>query len=116
MRGTNVLLEESNATIYPNKRVGLIGRNGCGKSTLFALFKGELQPENGSISIPKNWVISSVSQETPGLEESAIDYVLDGDKKYRELEKQLDIATQKNDGLLLAKIHEELELVIAFTI
>lgn len=116
MRGTNVLLEESNATIYLNKRVGLIGRNGCGKSTLFALFKGELQPENGSISIPKNWVISSVSQETPGLEESAIDYVLDGDKKYRELEKQLDIATQKNDGLLLAKIHEELELVGAYTI
>ena len=79
VRGTTTLLKDAQATIYPKTKVGLIGRNGCGKSTLFALIKNEIQPENGSITIPKDWLISSVSQETLALVESALDYVIDGD-------------------------------------
>lgn len=116
MRGTTTLLEEASATIYPNKRVGIIGRNGCGKSTLFALIKGEIPPENGEITIPKGWVISSVAQETPGLDESAIDYVIDGDKHFRELEAELAKADAVGDGMKSAKIHSELEVAGAYTI
>ncbi len=116
MRGTTVLLENASASIYPHKRVGLIGRNGCGKSTLFALLKGELQPENGDIVIPKDWVISSVAQETPGLDRSAIDYVIDGDTKYRQLEAELQKVQQTNDGIKVATVHEALENAGAYTI
>lgn len=116
MRGNNTLLNNACATIYPHKRVGLIGRNGCGKSTLFALIKKEILPENGDINIPSSWVISSVAQETPGLEESALDYVIDGDKKYRALEKELKVAEEANDGMKAASLHMELENIQAYTI
>ena len=116
MRGNNTLLNNACATIYPHKRVGLIGRNGCGKSTLFALIKKEILPENGDINIPSSWVISSVAQETPGLEESALDYVIDGDKQYRALEKELKAAEKANDGMKAASLHMELENIQAYTI
>lgn len=116
MRGNNTLLNNACATIYPHKRVGLIGRNGCGKSTLFALIKKEILPENGDINIPSSWVISSVAQETPGLEESALDYVIDGDKQYRALEKELKAAEEANDGMKAASLHMELENMQAYTI
>lgn len=116
MRGNNTLLNNACATIYPHKRVGLIGRNGCGKSTLFALIKKEILPENGDINIPSSWVISSVAQETPGLEESALDYVIDGDNQYRALEKELKAAEDANDGMKAASLHMELENIQAYTI
>lgn len=116
MRGNNTLLNNACATIYPHKRVGLIGRNGCGKSTLFALIKKEILPENGDINIPSSWVISSVAQETPGLEESALNYVIDGDKQYRALEKELKAAEKANDGMKAASLHMELENIQAYTI
>lgn len=116
MRGNNTLLNNACATIYPHKRVGLIGRNGCGKSTLFALIKKEILPENGDINIPSSLVISSVAQETPGLEESALDYVIDGDKQYRALEKELKAAEKANDGMKAASLHMELENIQAYTI
>lgn len=116
MRGNNTLLNNACATIYPHKRVGLIGRNGCGKSTLFALIKKEILPENGDINIPSSWVISSVAQETPGLEESTLDYVIDGDKQYRALEKELKAAEEANDGMKAASLHMELENIQAYTI
>jgi ATP-binding cassette subfamily F protein 3 len=55
MRGSKVLLRDANATVYPGHKAGLIGANGCGKSTLFALIKGELHTEQGDFNIPKNW-------------------------------------------------------------
>ncbi|MBQ4487914.1 MAG: ATP-binding cassette domain-containing protein, partial [Ruminobacter sp.] len=116
MRGTTSLLKDATATIYPHKRVGLVGRNGCGKSSLFAAIKGELAPEAGEIVIPKNWIISSVAQETPGLDETAVEYVIDGDKRYRELQKRMKVAEESHDGLAIANIHTELENAGAYTI
>jgi ATP-binding cassette subfamily F protein 3 len=116
MRGTTTLLQEATATIYPHKRVGLVGRNGCGKSTLFAAIKGELAPENGEIIVPSGWVISSVAQETPGLDRSAVDYVMDGDKKYRSLQRKMQDAEEKHNGMAIAEIHSELENIGAYTI
>jgi ATP-binding cassette subfamily F protein 3 len=116
MRGSKVLLRDANAVVYPGHKAGLIGANGCGKSTLFALIKGELHTEQGDFNIPKNWQIVSVEQETPAVERSAIDYVIDGDKHYRKLQRQLIDAEQAHNGEQIAHLHGLLEQVGAYDI
>ncbi len=115
-RGVKVLLSEASACVFPKHRVGLVGRNGCGKSTLFAAIKNDIQPDKGEITLPKGWVIASVAQETPGLDETAFDYVIDGDQRYRTLEKDIAEASEKNDGIKLAKLQEQFEECGAYTI
>ena len=115
-RGTNTLLEQTSATIHTGQKVGLVGKNGCGKSSLFTLLKGELQPEGGEVSLPKNWAISWVNQETPALEISAIDYVIQGDREYTSLMAQLEKANAENNGNLIATTHAQLDTIDAWTI
>lgn len=109
MRGSKILLQDANATVYPGHKVGLIGANGCGKSSLFALIKGELHTDQGDFNIPKDWQIVSVAQETPAVERSALDYVMDGDKKYRKLQNQLQAAEDAHNGEQIAILHGLLE-------
>lgn len=109
LRGTKMLLQDTSASIYPGHKVGLIGANGCGKSSLFALLRGELQPDTGECAIPKNWHIVSVAQETPAVDRSALDYVIDGDTKLRDLQAKLQLAEAAHDGEKIAKIHADLE-------
>jgi len=109
MRGSKVLLEDSSASIFPGHKVGLIGANGCGKSSLFALLRQELQTEQGQVLIPKEWRISWVAQETPAIERKAIDYVIDGDEHFRQLQHQLLEAETKQDGEKIALLHGLLE-------
>ncbi|MFQ3189101.1 MAG: ATP-binding cassette subfamily F protein 3 [Paraglaciecola sp.] len=116
MRGSKVLLRDANAVVYPGHKAGLIGANGCGKSTLFALIKGELHTEQGDFNIPKNWQIVSVAQETPAVERSALEYVIDGDKQYRKLQAQLAGAEQDHNGEQIAHLHGLLEQVGAYDI
>lgn len=116
MRGTKLLLSEASACVFPKHRAGLVGRNGCGKSTLFALIAGELQPDKGEISVPKDWTIATVAQETPGLNETALNYVLDGDRHYRDLENEIQKATEANDGMRLAALQEQFEVAGGYTI
>ncbi|PVX39250.1 ATP-binding cassette subfamily F protein 3 [Pasteurella langaaensis DSM 22999] len=115
-RGLNILLEDANATINPKQKVGLVGKNGCGKSSLFALLKKEMQAEGGEVSYPANWAISWVNQETPALDMSALDYVIEGDREYCRLQKALIQANEKNDGDAIARIHEQLDTIDAWTI
>ncbi|MEG9475127.1 ABC transporter ATP-binding protein [Mannheimia indoligenes] len=115
-RGHSVLIENSSATIHTGQKVGLVGKNGCGKSSLFALLKNELQPEGGDVSLPKNWEISWVNQETPALDISALDYVIQGDREYTKLIAELDEANAKNDGNRIATIHSHLDTIDAWTI
>ncbi|AWW35012.1 ABC transporter ATP-binding protein [Mannheimia varigena] len=115
-RGHSVLIENSSATIHTGQKVGLVGKNGCGKSSLFALLKNELQPEGGEVSLPKNWAISWVNQETPALEISALDYVIQGDREYTKLMAELDDANAKNNGNRIATIHAHLDTIDAWTI
>ncbi|WGE58192.1 ABC transporter ATP-binding protein [Actinobacillus equuli] len=115
-RGQSVLLENTSVTIHTGQKVGLVGKNGCGKSSLFALVKGELQPEGGNVSLPKNWAISWVNQETPALEISALDYVIQGDREYTGLMSQLEKANQENNGNQIAMIHTQLDTIDAWTI
>ncbi|MDD2158762.1 ABC transporter ATP-binding protein [Glaesserella parasuis] len=111
-----MLLEQANATIHTGQKVGLIGKNGCGKSSLFALLKNELQAEGGDASYPKNWSIAWVNQETPALDISALDYVIQGDREYTQLTAQLEQANLENNGNLIATLHAQLDTIDAWTI
>lgn len=115
-RGINLLLDNASAKINPGQKVGLVGKNGCGKSTLFALIKGEIVADAGELSIPNHWELAWVNQETPAVDIAAIEYVIDGDREYRRLEQQLADANQHNDGNLIATIHSKLDVIDAWTI
>ncbi len=108
MRGTKVLIEGASATILQGQKVGIIGRNGCGKSTLFAAIQGELSPDLGTIGIPKNLKIATVAQKTPALATSAIDYVMEGDKTVAGLLKRRAEAYAANAGEKIALLEDEL--------
>ena len=115
-RGVNLLLDNASATINPKQKVGLVGKNGCGKSTLFSLIKGEIQADAGTVSFPSQWQLAWVNQETPALDTPAIEYAIDGDREYRQLEQKLAIANQENNGEQIAIIHEKLDNIDAWTI
>ncbi|RRN01007.1 ABC transporter ATP-binding protein [Bibersteinia trehalosi] len=115
-RGQTLLLENANATIHTGQKIGLVGKNGCGKSSLLALLKNELHAEGGEIKYPTNWAISWVNQETPALDISAIDYVIQGDREYTTLQYQLEQANAANDGHLIATLHSRLETIDAWSI
>jgi ATP-binding cassette subfamily F protein 3 len=114
MRGGNVLLQNTDITIFPGHHVGVVGRNGTGKSSLFALMRGELQVEQGECDVPKQWRIASVKQETPGLDQAALDYVLDGDTELRALEDQLKHAEEQDDGHAIGRLHDQLATIGAY--
>jgi len=115
-RGAKNLITASNFTIHPNHKVGLVGSNGCGKSSLFAAFLGELAPDAGDLSIPSSWSIATVKQETPSLKQSALDYVMDGDKEYRQLEAQLDEARNNDDGNLEAILINKIDTINGYSL
>lgn len=115
-RGQTVLLENANSTIHTGQKVGLVGKNGCGKSSLLALLKNELSPEGGEAKYPQHWSIAWVNQETPALDISAIAYVIQGDREYIDLTKQLEQANADNNGNLIATLHAKLDTIDAWTI
>ncbi len=108
MRGGKILLENADITIFPGHHVGLVGRNGTGKSSLFALLRDEIQVEQGNCDVPAAWRIASVKQETPALEQAAVDYVLDGDTELRDLEAQLAQAERDQDGHGIGSLHDKI--------
>ncbi|SQC16869.1 glutathione-regulated potassium-efflux system ATP-binding protein [Klebsiella pneumoniae] len=115
-RGVRVLLDNATATINPGQKVGLVGKNGCGKSTLLSLLKNEISADGGSMTFPGNWQLAWVNQETPALPQPAIDYVIDGDREYRQLEAALQLANERNDGHAIATVHGKLDAIDAWTI
>lgn len=96
-RGIRVLLDNATATVNPGQKVGLVGKNGCGKSTLLSLLKGEIAADGGSFTFPGNWALAWVNQETPALDVPAIEYVIDGDREFRQLEAELQAANDRNE-------------------
>ena len=114
-RGQKVLLENANARIDVGQRVGIIGRNGTGKSSLFALLRGELHADAGDVIIPAHWVLAHVAQEMPETDESALDYVLAGDGELVELNAELARAEQIDDGTQIAHCHAELARIDAYS-
>ena len=114
-RGLKVLLDKASITVNPGQRIGLIGKNGTGKSSLFALIKGEIMQDGGDILIPKHWKLAAVAQETPALEVSALDYVLQGDTELQNFQTALNSAEAQNDGMKIAEYHAKLEEIDAYT-
>ena len=114
-RGATILLDQVNLTITPGQRVGLIGANGSGKSSLFALLLDQLHPDQGDLSLPPHWTLAHVAQETPALPISALTYVLDGDRELRRLEAALATAEAQHAGEEIGHLHEELLRIDAWS-
>jgi ATP-binding cassette subfamily F protein 3 len=110
-RGPRLLFEQVSLQIHPGYRVGLTGANGTGKSSLFWLILGELHADTGELSVPRDWVIAHVAQEAPGGDRAAIEYVLDGDRELRELERLLAVAEAEDDGEQIATLHGRFESI-----
>ncbi len=108
-RGAQLLFERVNFTIHPGQKVGLTGANGCGKSSLFSLIRGDLSADSGDFSKPAHWQIAEVLQETQLTSKKAIDFVIDGDAELREVEHRLSRAEQDHDADAIAACHVRLE-------
>ena len=114
-RGVRVLFSDTTFTIHKGNKAGLTGANGVGKSSLFAMLLNHIQVDEGEFSMPPGLEIAHVAQETPAVNCSAIDYVIDGDKQLRDVQKQLEIAEQENEGLKLAELHSALDHIGGYT-
>ncbi len=114
-RGTRRLLEGAELTVYPGQKVGLVGANGCGKSSLFALIKGELHPDAGEVLVPAGWEIAHVAQQTPSGDQPAIELVMDGDRELRQVQHDLAAAEAAGDGLRQGELHARLEAIGGYT-
>ncbi|KTD23558.1 fused transporter subunits of ABC superfamily: ATP-binding components [Legionella lansingensis] len=105
-RGNKILLENASATIYEKQKIGVVGHNGCGKSSLFALILGDLHPDTGEYFVSPQIRISHLSQQLPDCEERALDFVLGGDDDYIALQKRLALAEEQNDHAEVLLCHE----------
>jgi ATP-binding cassette subfamily F protein 3 len=114
-RGTRLLFSDASFTIHPGYRVGITGANGTGKSSLFALLRGDLQADAGACALPDDWVLAHVAQETPSDPRPAIEYVLDGDEELRAIEAAISQAEQTGDGEALAEAHGRYETADGYT-
>ena len=120
MRGIKPLLEQVDVTLNPGDKIGLIGANGAGKSSLFAMMRGELHPDQGEIDFPAKWRVAYVAQETPPLDRAALDYAIDGDVTLRKLEAELarlesEPATSEN-GIAIGEIYSAMADADAYTV
>ena len=120
MRGTKPLLEGADLTLNPGDKIGLIGANGAGKSSLFAMLRNELHADGGEIDFPSKWRMAYVAQETPALDRPALEYAIDGDVTLRRLEaelERLEAAEHTNEnGIALGNIHGALMDADAYTV
>ncbi len=117
-RNVRTLLDNVSVVIHSGQRVGVIGKNGVGKSTLFAAIRKELTPDGGSVDFPKSLVLANVSQETPALPQPAIEYALDGDEelrgveaKLRAVEERLEMHATDADIEQLTKLHDRMAAI-----
>ena len=104
-RGPRQLLASVNFTVHAGQHVGIVGRNGTGKSSLFALLLGELDADAGTVQVPAGLSIATVRQSSPSGRQSAIDFVLDGDAELRHVQGALATAESAGDGHALAELH-----------
>jgi ATP-binding cassette subfamily F protein 3 len=112
-RGTKTLLEAADVSLNPGDKIGLIGANGSGKSSLFALLRDELHADGGDVDFPARW---HVAQETPALDRPALEYAIDGDATLRKLEARLAEAEHADDGHAIGEIHAAMLDADAYTV
>jgi len=108
-RSTTLLFEAADFKVFGGQKLGITGANGCGKSSLFALIRGELSADQGDFSYPKHWAVAAVEQETQLCEQAALEYVIDGDVELRQTEARLARAESDRDSMQIADCHERLQ-------
>ena len=108
-RAGKPLVTDASLQLHPGWKIGLTGANGCGKSSFFALLRGELHAEGGDLEIPAVWRIGHVAQDTPALPLPALEFVLDGDTELRAVEGALLDAEDAHDGHRIAELHTRLQ-------
>jgi ATP-binding cassette subfamily F protein 3 len=120
IRGIKPLLENVDLTLNPGDKIGLIGANGAGKSSLFGLLRGELHADQGEVNFPAKWRMAYVAQETPALDRPALEYAIDGDATLRRLEAELaELESQAEsaaNGHRLAELHAALADADVYTV
>ncbi|MDA0979199.1 MAG: ATP-binding cassette domain-containing protein [Proteobacteria bacterium] len=114
-RGTALLFEQSSFTIHRGNKVGLVGANGSGKSSLFRLILGQLETDLGSVDLPQELRIGHMAQEVPGSSERALDYVLAGDKQLQEVTRSLAAADEAGEYSRVAELHETLDSIDGYS-
>jgi len=105
-RGPNLLFEDASFVIHRDKKVGLIGANGAGKTSLFKMITGELDVEEGYLDYPHDLRISYLAQEVPGTNEVAVQYVLEGDKQLINIQQKIKSAEDNERFEELGELHE----------
>jgi ATP-binding cassette subfamily F protein 3 len=113
-RGTKVVLHQASVTLNPGEKVGLIGRNGAGKSSLFSLLTDRLHADAGDVEIPPRWRIAEVVQSMPETDQPATAFVLEGDSRLMEAQAALAAAEAIDDGHAMAEAHHHLADAGAF--
>ncbi len=113
-RGARVLLTEASVSLHPGEKIGLVGRNGAGKSSLFALLAGRLHEDRGHFSVPTAWQRAEVEQHMPETDQGATDFVLAGDQRLLDAQAELTQAEQTGDGERIALAHAHLHDIGAF--
>lgn len=114
-QGGKPLLLNANLSIHQGYKVGLLGQNGSGKTSLLKVLTGQLDVDAGNLSFPANTVISSAEQEFSNSHRKAIDFVMDGHTRLRALESDLKEAEQNNDGLKIAQCLSQLDAISAYS-
>ncbi|WP_417070520.1 ABC-F family ATP-binding cassette domain-containing protein [Niveibacterium terrae] len=113
-RGVKVVLDSASMTIAPGEKVGLVGRNGAGKSSLFGLLCGRLHEDSGEFTIPKQWLMAQVAQDMPETEQSATDFVIEGDTALLAAQAEVAAAEASDDGMRMAEAYMALNDVGAY--
>ncbi|RDK07518.1 ABC-F family ATP-binding cassette domain-containing protein [Cupriavidus lacunae] len=101
-RGVNAVLDRASVTFNPGEKIGLVGRNGAGKSSFFGLLNGTLHEDSGEFSIPAAWKMGQVAQEMPETEQSATDFVVEGDTVLLAAQAEVAAAEASDDGMRMA--------------
>ena len=107
-RGERLLLSNVDIALHTGARVGVVGRNGCGKTSLFAAIQGEVEPDMGDLDLPTRVRIASVAQETPALPDAAIDFVVSGDTEVHAILAAEAAATAAEDWDAVAIAHQKM--------
>jgi ATP-binding cassette subfamily F protein 3 len=113
-RGSKVVLQQANLTLNPGEKVGLVGRNGAGKSSLFALLAGRLHADAGDADMPPRWTIAEVAQAMPETDQPATAFVLEGETRLMAAQAALAAAEAADDGHAMAEAHQQLAEAGAF--
>lgn len=109
--GGHLLLDQARLTVYPKQKIGLIGDNGCGKSTLFQAILGDHPLDHGEVHVPEDWQIGQVQQELPLTSQSALAFVMHGDHRFAQAQAQLEQAQASDDTQALVKAWDQMTLI-----